>query len=56
MNCCADCFLDNELKGFIYSNSNANNTCDFCGSQNTPTVDAQELQDQFIPLLDIYSY
>lgn len=55
MNCCSDCFLDNELKGFIYSNSNSNEPCDFCENQNSPIVNAQELQEQFILLLELYS-
>ena len=55
MNCCADCFLDVELKGFINSNSNTNGKCDFCKKENTPIVNVYELQEQFIPLLDIYT-
>ncbi len=55
MNCCTDCFSDNELKGFVYSNSNTNGACDFCEKDNTETINPQELQDQFVPLLDIYS-
>jgi len=55
MNCCTDCFSDNELKGFIYSNSNTIGECDFCGKGDTKTINVQELQDQFIQLLDIYT-
>ena len=54
MNCCTDCFSDTELKGFVYSNSNTNGSCDFCGKMDTEIINAQELQDQFISLLDIY--
>lgn len=55
MNCCTNCFLDKEIIGFIYSNSNTNANCDFCETKNTPIINTQELQDQFIPLLDLYS-
>ncbi|MDE1206043.1 RES domain-containing protein [Tenacibaculum larymnensis] len=54
MNCCTDCFLDKELKGFVYSNSNIVSICDFCGKQETETINTQELQEQFISLLNIY--
>ncbi len=54
MNCCTDCFSDTELKGFIYSNSITSGSCDFSGKIDTKIINAQELQDQFIPLLDIY--
>ncbi|MGM5470478.1 RES domain-containing protein [Flavobacteriaceae bacterium LMO-SS05] len=55
MNCCSDCFSDNELKGFIYSNSNSNEQCDFCEKEGAPIVNTQELQEQFILLLELYS-
>ncbi|MFD2823636.1 RES domain-containing protein [Lacinutrix iliipiscaria] len=55
MNCCSECFLDVELKGFIYSNSNGTGQCDFCETVDISLVDVLELQEQFIPLLDIYT-
>jgi hypothetical protein len=47
--------VDIELKGFIYSNSNNTDTCDFCNSPNSAIVDAQELQEQFISLFNLYT-
>jgi hypothetical protein len=55
MNCCTDCFSDKELIAFIYSNSNTNGSCEFCGARNVDTISSQELQDQFVSLFDIYS-
>ncbi len=55
MNCCANCFTDNELKGFINSNSNNDNSCEFCSTTNTKVVNVKELQELFTPLLNIYS-
>ncbi len=55
MNCCTNCFLDIELIGFINQNSNEVGKCDFCETENTSLVDVQELQEQFINLLDIYN-
>lgn len=54
MNCCPECFVDVEIRGFINSNSNSNGTCDFCSTKNTPLINVQELQGQFSGLLDIY--
>jgi len=55
MNCCSDCFLDKELKGFIYSNSNAIGECDFCKSKDSSILGTQELQEQFISLFNLYT-
>ena len=55
MNCCAECFLDIELKGFVNSNSNSFGKCDFCETENTALVNTPELQDQLTSLLDVYS-
>ncbi len=54
MNCCINCFSDIELMGFVYSNSKEKGTCDFCKDQNTSLINALELQEQFVYLLDIY--
>ncbi len=54
MNCCTECFIDIELKGFINSNSNKTGNCDFCENHDKPLVDVLELQAMFITLFDIY--
>ena len=54
MNCCANCFLDKEIKGFIENNSNINGNCDHCGTKKVSLIDCKELQDHFFPLFDIY--
>ncbi|CAL2094523.1 RES domain-containing protein [Tenacibaculum sp. 190524A02b] len=54
MNCCANCFKDIELKGFINNNSNAIGDCDYCNTKNTQIIDPTELQDQFADLCDLY--
>lgn len=54
MNCCPNCFRDNEIKGFIYWNSNNISDCDFCDSKKVAIINTQELQEQFILLLDLY--
>lgn len=54
MNCCTNCFLDKELNGFIYQNSNEVGTCDYCSTEETNLINVQELQAQFIGLLEIY--
>ena len=55
MNCCSGCFLDNELKGFVNSNSNSEGNCDFCKLKDVAIIDAKELQDLFLPLFEIYT-
>jgi hypothetical protein len=54
MNCCINCFEDQELKGFIISNSTRKANCDYCNSKNVALVDPREFQEMFMLLLDIY--
>lgn len=54
MNCCINCFEDQELKGFIISNSTKKGSCDYCGSKNISIVDPREFQDMFMQLLSAY--
>ncbi len=54
MNCCANCFKDREVKGFIFSNSLGRGTCDYCGSTDADLIDARELEEMFLPVVGIY--
>lgn len=54
MNCCPKCFNDTEMKGIISGISIKNGTCDYCYSENQPIVPIEDIQDNFIPLLDLY--
>jgi hypothetical protein len=54
MNCCANCFQDKELIGFVLSNSTEVSNCDFCNTQNTKVIDPRELEELFQPLISIF--
>jgi len=54
MNCCEDCFLDTELKGFIYSNSTVSGDCDYCGKIGTNLINPREFEEKFSLLVNIY--
>ena len=54
MNCCSNCFSDTFLKTIIEQQSEIISNCDFCNMQNTIIIDAEELNDYFQPLLDLY--
>lgn len=50
---CKECFLDNELKGFIRSQSNIG-ACSFCGSDHVETLPIEELYDFFSELFESF--
>lgn len=57
MNCCINCFKDEQIRAVIKSKKTKGN-CDFCNHQKTYIYDLdayQELTDMFTSLLDIYS-
>lgn len=54
MNCCPNCFIDEEIKAIISSLSTHQGICDVCGSIDQSIVDAEELSDYFSPILDLY--
>jgi len=54
MKCCANCFNDIELTGFIISNSTESGNCDFCGSTNTALIDPREFEEKFLQLINVY--
>jgi hypothetical protein len=54
MKCCANCFGDFEIKGFISSSSDQIGDCDFCSSANVDIIDCNELYYLLQPLLSIY--
>lgn len=54
MKVCEKCFKSNYLQGIIKKNSNEIADCDFCGSHKIKVLNALELKDQFLPLLDTY--
>ncbi|MCC5907834.1 MAG: RES family NAD+ phosphorylase [Balneolaceae bacterium] len=54
MKCCANCFDDIELTGFIISNSTETGDCDFCGSKNTNLIDPREFEEKFLLLINVY--
>jgi hypothetical protein len=54
MKCCANCFNDIELTGFIISNSTETGNCDYCNSINTKLIDPREFEEKFIQLINVY--
>lgn len=54
MKCCANCFDDIELTGFIISNSTETGNCDFCGTKNTDVLDPREFEEKFLQLVQVY--
>ena len=53
LNCCTKCFQDDFLKKYIQQVGKLGD-CDYCGSLNRYGVDAGELRDKFLVLLDSY--
>lgn len=56
MNCCTNCFDDQELTGFIVSNSTERGDCDFCGSKKTEILDPREFEEKFLQLVQVYEF
>ncbi len=56
MKCCTNCFNDNELTGFIISNSTERGDCDFCGTKNTEVLDPREFEEKFLQLVQVYEF
>ena len=54
MNCCQNCFVDSEIRGIILSISGETGSCDYCGATEQSIVPVDELQDTFVPLLELY--
>lgn len=54
MKCCINCFADQELTGFIISNSTESGKCDFCNSNNVQLLDPREFEEKFLQLTKIY--
>jgi hypothetical protein len=55
MKCCAHCFNDKEVIGFIFSNSTEKGNCDFCESTNVDVINCQELDELFQPVISVFS-
>ena len=54
MKCCPNCFVDSEIKGIISSISGETGLCDYCGATEQSIISVDELQDTFVPLLELY--
>ena len=54
MVCCPNCFWDEDIKGYIITNSNQVGNCHFCQSTNTEVIDTFELNDYFQPIVSVY--
>jgi hypothetical protein len=54
MNCCSNCFNDNEIKGLFLSDSTEKGDCDFCGANNVSILDCRELDETFQPLVSVF--
>ncbi len=55
MNCCTNCFKDKEIIGFIFSNSTIVGTCNYCKKENVELIDPRELEEMFLPVINIYN-
>lgn len=54
MNCCTECFKDQEVRGYIENNSTDTGVCDCCATENVKVVDVRELEEMFLPVIQIY--
>jgi hypothetical protein len=54
MNCCARCFIDQEIAGYVESTSTQQGDCDFCKEKGTAIVPCAELYDYFQQLFVTY--
>lgn len=51
--CCVNCFNDETLKDYIAQSGEIGN-CDFCDSQNVYCIEPSELEELFLPLVQLY--
>lgn len=49
---CKNCFADEEIIGFITTQSNTTGECEFCQSENESLIDLEEFLEFFRNLLD----
>lgn len=54
MKVCENCFEDDELKGFISSNSLEKCTCEYCDTQDAEFINFNELADFFTGFLGLF--
>ena len=51
--CCVSCFNSKTLKDYITENGKPGD-CNFCGAQNVHCIEPGELEDLFIPVVELY--
>lgn len=51
--CCVNCFDSPTLKQYIKNEGKTGN-CSFCGAQNVYCIEPAELEDKFIPIVELY--
>ncbi len=54
MKCCPNCFRDDEVVGFILSNSTEKGNCLLCKSIDVSLIDARELEELFQPIVQLF--
>jgi len=54
MNCCSNCFIDQEISGYVKTTSTQQGNCDFCKAKDTAIVPCSELYDYFQQLFLTY--
>ena len=54
MNCCPNCFNDQEIKSIIRDLASEEGICDYCGSVDQPIVSTEDIFDNFMPLMELY--
>ena len=55
MKCCANCFIDRQVRMELSRISSVSGRCNYCGTANAAVVDPPALKDIFAPVVAIYA-
>jgi hypothetical protein len=54
MNCCSNCFKNQEIISIIEDISTITGKCDYCGREQVRLIDAREIVEPFQPVISLY--
>src|SRR5208282_1300756 len=54
LKCCANCFSNEWLRGYVHENSRSKGSCDYCGHKRVEIIPVDDLYDLFENLMNLY--